>query len=73
MKRVPLSEFVKNRTQAEAGVLLGGLSQAAISKMLLKGRSVFVEKQPDGTYRAVEEKIVSRPAGDNDAEESAQH
>lgn len=62
MKRVPLSDFVKSRSQAEAGALLGGLSQAAISKMLRKGRLVFVEKQPDGTFRAVEEKVVSRPS-----------
>lgn len=72
VKRVPLSEFVKGRSQAEAGILLGGLSQAAISKMLRKGRSVFVEKQSDGTYRAVEEKVVSRPAHDGD-ENTAQH
>ena len=59
MKRVPLSEFVEGRSQAEAGKYLG-LSQAAISKMLGAGRPVYVEKQKDGTFLAFEEKIVSK-------------
>lgn len=60
VSRIPLADFVRTHTQAKAGELLGGLSQAAISKMLRKGRSVFVEAKPDGGFVAIEEKVVSR-------------
>lgn len=58
MNRIPLADFVESHTQAKAGELLGGLSQAAISKMLRTGRAIFVEQQPGGGFKAIEEKVV---------------
>lgn len=64
MLRIPLSDFAKTHGQSKAGGFLG-VSQAAISKMLRRGRSVFVEEQPDGTFTAIEEKVVGNPSSVN--------
>lgn len=52
--RLPLDEFARGRQDAAAKDL--GVRQAAISKALRVGRTIFVTRHADGSFSAFEEK-----------------
>lgn len=56
---IPLREYLKTKTQAQVASELR-LSQGAISKMVRKGRNVFITKQRDGSVRCFEVKDVGK-------------
>jgi transcriptional regulator with XRE-family HTH domain len=56
-KYIPISEYVDRHNQAYTATMLG-LTQGAISKMLRVGRNVYVIEQPDGSIKAIEERLV---------------
>lgn len=58
---IPLREYLKTKTQAQVASELR-LSQGAISKMVRKGRNVFITKQRDGSVRCFEVKDVGKSA-----------
>ena len=60
VKRISLAEFAKGKSQEEVGQLLGGLTQAAISKMLDSQRVIYIERHPDGKWHAIEERDISK-------------
>ncbi|WXL27738.1 Cro/CI family transcriptional regulator [Ectopseudomonas mendocina] len=53
MKRTPLNEFVAERGQINAAVVLG-VTQGAISKALRMKREIHVNQHDDGTFSADE-------------------
>lgn len=52
MKKIPLNEFVKERTQVEAAEKLG-MTQAAVAKALRKKREIYVVED-GGVFSAFE-------------------
>ena len=54
---IPISEFLKDRTQAEAAALLG-CTQSAVSQMVRSGRDIRIETSQDGSYSYFE---IKRP------------
>lgn len=59
---IPLRDYLKTKTQAQVASELH-LSQGAISKMVRRGRNVFITKQRDGTVRCFEVKDVGGDKG----------
>jgi predicted DNA-binding protein (UPF0251 family) len=53
VKKLPLTDYVKDRGQANAAAELG-VHQTAISKALRIGRNVVVTQMPDGSVTAEE-------------------
>ncbi|PIT22079.1 Cro/CI family transcriptional regulator [Snodgrassella communis] len=53
MKKIPLSDYVKNNGQHKTAKELG-LTQGAISKALRSGRNIFVHARYSGKVQAVE-------------------
>ena len=55
MTRITFKEFVQQKGQTEAALLLG-ITQGAVSKALRVGRDIYVHCLPDGAYSAEEVK-----------------
>lgn len=53
MRRIPLHEFVSEKGQAQAAVVLG-LSQGGLSKAIRLGRRIFVNCHEGGAFSAEE-------------------
>jgi len=53
VKKFPLTDYVRDKGQANAAAELG-MHQTAISKALRAGRKVIVTQMPDGTITAEE-------------------
>lgn len=53
MRRIPLHEFVSEKGQSQAAILLG-LTQGALSKAIRLGRQIFVKCHEDGAFSAEE-------------------
>lgn len=60
MKDIPLSEFVKSHSQAEAAKAIG-VNQSAVSQMLAAGREIYIRQNEDG-YESYEVKPIGKKA-----------
>lgn len=58
MSKTPLKAYLETNSQASLAQAVG-LTQGAISKMLLAGRNVFVVSHQGGTIELVEEKQIA--------------
>lgn len=54
---VPLSEFIKGKSQAEVAEIIG-VTQGAVSQMLRSKRDIRVRRDARGSFEAVEIKVV---------------
>lgn len=55
--QIPLSEFMKNRTQTDVAKKLG-VTQGGLRKMIVSGRNIHIEEKKDGGLRAFETREV---------------
>ena len=54
MRRIPLTDFIREKKGQVAAAEVLGMSQGALSKALRLGRSVFITEHDDGSVTAEE-------------------
>lgn len=54
MRRIPLTDFIREKKGQVAAAEVLGMSQGALSKALRVGRAVYVTEHDDGTFTAEE-------------------
>lgn len=60
MRDIPLTEFLKSYSQAEAAKVIG-VNQSAISQMLAAGREIYI-RQTKGGFESYEVKPIGKKA-----------
>lgn len=67
MRRIPLTDFIREKKGQVAAAEVLGMSQGALSKALRLGRSVFITEHDDGSVTAEEVRPFPSQQGKTEA------